>query len=355
MTNSTTRYLSQCPCPPHVLILVLQLYRVFPISHNYVLSKLLFSPDSSQPGTRILVANEVRNSEEYQRAIAPLQGRVYSGSLLKFSVFDETPHKVPTSYRTNSSQLPRHMSDPWSPSFSTSTRAPSSGWDTAGSRASVIPPPPIIFSTPPVAVSSGVPWSSPPGFVPQQSSIEVDNQVYNAAHGSPRHSPRPLVRDVPTGFWTGSPLASPQPLTGAQHQPQHPRTISRSSSCCSVSQGKAEIQTLLTAFKLDLDRIMGDAFGPSSGTSESHVPSNSAPLVAPSALPVHPSSASWVTGSGNRPNIVPTPSVTETPRPCVNMWCMICGRLFGGPWYSCDRCSWHVLVSNHTAFRLQSF
>ncbi|KAI1793192.1 hypothetical protein LXA43DRAFT_886348 [Ganoderma leucocontextum] len=71
-----------------------QLYRVFPISHSFYLSKLLFSPNSS-PTARILIGKEVHSAEEYNHHVAPYQGRSWPGALLRFSVFDETPHKSP--------------------------------------------------------------------------------------------------------------------------------------------------------------------------------------------------------------------------------------------------------------------
>ncbi|KAI9056980.1 hypothetical protein FKP32DRAFT_1661460 [Trametes sanguinea] len=70
-----------------------QLYRVFPISHSFYLSKLLFSPNDSL--ARILIGKEVHSAEEYARHAAPYQGRPWPGALLRFSVFDETPHKSP--------------------------------------------------------------------------------------------------------------------------------------------------------------------------------------------------------------------------------------------------------------------
>ncbi|KXN88822.1 hypothetical protein AN958_06691 [Leucoagaricus sp. SymC.cos] len=71
-----------------------QLYRVFPISHSYYLSKLLFSPNAAQGG-RILIGREVHNREDYNKSIKPYKDRVWPHGLLRFSVFDETPHKLP--------------------------------------------------------------------------------------------------------------------------------------------------------------------------------------------------------------------------------------------------------------------
>ncbi|CDO73092.1 hypothetical protein BN946_scf185007.g146 [Trametes cinnabarina] len=70
-----------------------QLYRVFPISHSFYLSKLLFCPNDSP--ARILIGKEAHSAEEYARHAAPYQGRSWPGALLRFFVFDETPHKSP--------------------------------------------------------------------------------------------------------------------------------------------------------------------------------------------------------------------------------------------------------------------
>ncbi|KAI0756244.1 hypothetical protein C8Q80DRAFT_1127522 [Daedaleopsis nitida] len=72
-----------------------QLYRVFPISHSFYLSKLLFCPDAST-GARVLIGKEVHSREEYDRHVARYRGRSWPGALLRFSVYDETPHKSPS-------------------------------------------------------------------------------------------------------------------------------------------------------------------------------------------------------------------------------------------------------------------
>ncbi|KAI0274799.1 hypothetical protein BC834DRAFT_1037443 [Gloeopeniophorella convolvens] len=73
-----------------------QLYRVFPISNSYYLSRLLFTQSPNAPFARILIGMEAHSEEEYERHVRPFRGREWPGALLRFSVFDETPHKVPT-------------------------------------------------------------------------------------------------------------------------------------------------------------------------------------------------------------------------------------------------------------------
>ena len=325
---------------------MVQLSRVFPISHNYILSKLLFSPDSTRPAARILIGKEVRNTEDYRRAIEPLQGRVFAGALLRFWVSDETTHAAATFNRSNVSQLPRRLNDPepsWSPSFTSATPAYPVNWDLFNSPASAIPPPPIIFSTPPVASGSplSLPGSPQVHGPPQQTPMDIDGFNYSSMMGFYQHSPTPELGNT-ADFWNNGRLVTPQLLGGTQHlpnppqQPQTSRTTSTSSSCCSVSQGKADIQSLLATFKSDLNRIMDDIFSPPNSE-----PRNSPPITAPA-----------VPGAWPEPL---APCTVGTTRPCVNMWCMICGKLFGGPWYSCDKCSWHVLVRHHIRVLLMDY
>ncbi|KAH9929671.1 uncharacterized protein B0H18DRAFT_995683 [Fomitopsis serialis] len=72
-----------------------QLYRVFRISPSFYLSQILFSPNLSSAAQRILLGREAHSADEYNEYIAPYQGRNWPGALLKFSVYDETPHKSP--------------------------------------------------------------------------------------------------------------------------------------------------------------------------------------------------------------------------------------------------------------------
>ncbi|KAI0066569.1 hypothetical protein BV25DRAFT_1849133 [Artomyces pyxidatus] len=72
-----------------------QLYRVFPISHSYYLSRLLFSSSPANPSARVLIGMEAHNAEEYEVHVRPYRGKDWPSGLLRLSVFDETPHKVP--------------------------------------------------------------------------------------------------------------------------------------------------------------------------------------------------------------------------------------------------------------------
>ncbi|KAJ3876844.1 hypothetical protein F5051DRAFT_331097 [Lentinula edodes] len=193
--RSETRKLSfpECDSFPSFDQLYHQLYRVFPISHSIVLSKLLFSPDSSD--SRVLLSREVRNAAEYDLAVAPFKGRAWMGPSLRVSVSDETPHKLPSSPHTWQPQA----SNPQKPVVSN----PFPVVEPSFGRISYshIPPPPIIFSSRPC---------------PQE----------------PMDVGKPETNDPPT-------------------VPQHDIA-----SCCAVAQTRKDVQELITSFKVDLNRVI---------------------------------------------------------------------------------------------------
>ncbi|KAJ3867306.1 hypothetical protein EV359DRAFT_34766 [Lentinula novae-zelandiae] len=193
--RSETRKLSfpECDSFPSFDQLYHQLYRVFPISHSIVLSKLLFSPDSSD--SRVLLSREVRNAAEYDLAVAPFKGRAWMGPSLRVSVSDETPHKLPSSPHTWQPQA----SNPQKPVVSN----PFPVVEPSFGRISYshIPPPPIIFSSRPCP----------------QAPMDVG---------------KPETNDPPT-------------------VPQHDIT-----SCCAVAQTRKDVQELITSFKVDLNRVI---------------------------------------------------------------------------------------------------
>ncbi|KAJ3845357.1 hypothetical protein F5878DRAFT_523856 [Lentinula raphanica] len=192
--RAQTRKLSfpECNTFPSFDQLYHQLYRVFPISHPIILSKLLFSPDSSH--SRLLISRELRTAEEYALAVAPYTGRAWTAPLLRFSVFDETPHKLPAISHTQQNQA----SHPQKPEILNPfpVAEPSFGRISY----SHIPPPPIIFSS-----------------RPTQETVDVGNLETTA---------KPTVQ---------------------QREP---------ALCCSVARTKKEIQELISSFKVDLDRAI---------------------------------------------------------------------------------------------------
>jgi len=66
----------------------LKLHRVFAIPQGFYLSKLLFSPDASQP-SRILIGKEVHHAYDYHKAIRQYKDRTWPHGLLRFSVVDD--------------------------------------------------------------------------------------------------------------------------------------------------------------------------------------------------------------------------------------------------------------------------
>ncbi|KAJ7651681.1 hypothetical protein DFH06DRAFT_1207790 [Mycena polygramma] len=218
-----------------------QLYRVFPISHSYFLSKLLFSPDSSQ--STILISKEVHNAEQYNSCTAPYCNGLWTNAMLRFTVFDETPHKLPAGF----------VADNASASTLTGGSAPS-----PFISISAIPPPPIILSS-----ASG-----------SSATMDVDSSAK-----------------------AYSPCSMSTPTPQHQHDPQS------GTACCAVSQGKVEMEGIVSKFKQDLDRILQSSF--------------STPVT--------------------------TPAQTLTPMPtsnyCLYKYCNTCARIFQGPWYACGTCS----------------
>lgn len=316
------------------------MYRVFPISHNYYLSKLLFSPDANKPAQRILLAKEVHNAEDYRRAIASFHGRAVPGALLKFTVFDETLHKLPGFIPSRVPSLTQGESTPglWTPSAG-STQGANSNINVNWTPASLVPPPPVIFSTPPMAL--GMPS------LPSRDSFPCSHGSFSPPIGlsatmCSRESTPTQTQPI-TQMYTPSlnpflSFGSGSAQSGVpQHQAQQKQEVNTTSptpsSCCSASQKKNDIETLLTTFKADLERIMDDTF--------KATPSASSPApVVPGAWPEPtPSTHAGILGVP-----IEASSRGSGTHTCLSMWCMTCGKLFEGPWYSCDKCSWHVLV-----------
>ncbi|KAJ4002254.1 hypothetical protein F5050DRAFT_1558953 [Lentinula boryana] len=221
--RSETRKLSfpECSTFPSFDQLYHQLYRVFPISHSIVLSKLLFSPDSSN--ARLLISREVRTAEEYALAVAPFAARAWISPLLRFSVSDETPHKLPAISHESQQQA----SNPQKPVVS----IPFPVVEPSFGRISYshIPPPPIIFSS--------------------------------------RPSPQEPM-------YAGNPETNISPIV-----PQHDST-----SCCAVAQTKKDIQELITSFKVKLDCAIASLESPIKDSTHSALPKT--PLQAPSSSDV---------------------------------------------------------------------
>ncbi|KAH7923239.1 hypothetical protein BV22DRAFT_1036572 [Leucogyrophana mollusca] len=267
-----------------------QLYRVFPISHNYYFSKLIFSPDASKP-SRILIGKEVHSAEEYSTCVAPLR-RSWPNALLRFSVFDETPHKAPSIvadvFKMSGNLPPPVPSSAFHGFMSGSTFSGVASEVHPVVLPSHIPPPPIILSSPPFQR------------IQAPSPMDVD-ATKNANCGSRSNS-------------------SPQ-------SPSYQRAY-----CCSIEKGKAEIESLLSTFKEDLDRVIQDTFGPNS-KHDVAPPSDAGSQVIPPPQSATPSM---------QPHS-PYQPVYISPSTSPSNWCFVCRTNFSGFWYGCVKCSWHAV------------
>ncbi|KAH7914718.1 hypothetical protein BJ138DRAFT_999464 [Hygrophoropsis aurantiaca] len=257
-----------------------QLYRVFPISHNYYFSKLLFSPDASK-ASRILIGKEVHSAEEYNTCVTPLR-RSWPNALLRFSIFDETPHKVPGA-ASDRLRVPGSFTPVVPPNALSGGRklnSHSNAFATEALRSvlpSHIPPPPIILSAAP--------------FQSTQFSSRFDPNTTNSSIQS-RKSPQ--------------------------------------LHCCSVEKGKSEIASLVQNFKGDLDRILQQALGPQSNCDTNSLHDSSVTQT-PKASP--PQLESY------QPVYIPS-SVNP------HNWCFVCRTSFTGFWYGCVKCAWHAVCSD---------
>jgi hypothetical protein len=273
-----------------------QLYRVFPISRSIVLSKLLFSPDASQ--SRVLVSTEIRTAEAYDIAVAPFTGsaRSWTSPMLRFSVSDETPHKVPAiSQPVASNPQKPIVSNPFpivEPSFGRISY-------------SHIPPPPIIFSSRP---SPQEPLdTSKSGKAEMKDKSNVPQTEYSKMQGV--------------------------------------------ASCCAVTQAKQDIQELIAGFKTDLDRVIvtfGDHLTKEIDQSENALPRQLTP-------PTHKDISSQLSSSTVVPpfgvpeslSSLSLPSAPVYPPLCQFNFCWRCGVIKQGPWFDCEKCDNKLCVTCH--------
>ncbi|KAF9469784.1 hypothetical protein BDZ94DRAFT_1286368 [Collybia nuda] len=259
-----------------------QLYRVFPSSHNYFLSKLLFCPDASQT-SRILIAREVHSADDYAKCLAPYLGRTWPNALLRVSIFDETPHKSPGA-PLESPKNPYKSA--WSIHGSASStaslplNAQASGQSYLHKPISLfhIPPPPIIFPAPPRAVT--------------HAPMEVDS--------------------LSTSF------QSQQTPQQAHTLPEPHLVVPNQVKCCSVAQGRSDIQVLLADFQRDLDVILTRTFGSSASKD------------------IQMSIKFGSSSSGSRVSNDECSAQIRPPN------CSSCSILLAGQWHTCQNCGDNV-------------
>ncbi|KAF4573271.1 hypothetical protein EYR36_007782 [Pleurotus pulmonarius] len=274
-----------------------QLYRVFPISHNYYLSKLLFSP--SNQASRILIAKEVHSADDYDQCVGPFLHQSWSNPLLRFAVYEETPHKAPgassassvrwSAYSTSDTVVDNDSSVSTILGYGIGLPSTSPAPNPVAlppPMPFMVPPPPIIYSSPPRAYT--------------QAPMDVDQ-----APASQAYFPRPGALLSPSFH-----VPPPPPLPRAP-SPQR----------CACVDGKKQIEDLLTSFKADLDNVLTATFGSSPSTRNAEVPRSP---------PVH-------VQQPVSPPKVQTTSLDQS-WSCIAHWCDSCMKRFSGPWHACLKC-----------------
>lgn len=205
----------------------------------------------------------MHSAEDYDPRVAPLRRR-WPNPLLRFTIFDETPHKAPSGV---------------SERFS-------------------------LYSTPAVPQSE-ITSKFPTPVVPSHD-ILPDGFIPLLPHAT-------CVLPPPSKMFPPPPPPILFP-TSSKSCSTHECGTTGTAYCCPITQGKADIQVLLSSFKEDLERILCGTFG----TGVSGV------------------------------NVIP-PQTETTPvsigANTSSRWCFVCKTSFAGVWYGCIKCPWHAVVS----------
>ncbi|KJA28423.1 hypothetical protein HYPSUDRAFT_1087110 [Hypholoma sublateritium FD-334 SS-4] len=188
-----------------------QLYRVFSISNNFYLSRLLFSPNASQP-SHILIAAEVHNSLDYNKCIRQHKDRVWRHGLLRFNMCDVGLTSVDES---------------------------------AGGRL-------MSFDLPPIT----------PNNRSRGSLMGSHNPFSVSAFPSVGTPATPDYIDVDrSSFHYTRDLGANRPQHPSRPTPQHRASAPSLGACCSVEQGKAEIKSMLINFQDNLNHVLATNLG----------------------------------------------------------------------------------------------
>ena len=243
------------------------------LTGSFYLSKLLFSPNASQPG-RILIAQAVHNTDDYAKCISPYKGRPWPDAMLRFDVIEEAnPPRVPASVAlTEVTECSVNTPDSF---FQINSQEPNAFTPSSF----VIPPPPVLFSTPPAQPAT------------MESHTHVDTP--GDSHNCHLHS-----------------------TVGAA-----PRRGSSSSECCSLAQSKVEIQDLVETFQTNLDHLLNRTFGRSLKVDTSR------------SSELHASPPIWATSPISNPFQSSPPSLS----------CGLCTNALIGRWYTCSDCHARVV------------
>ena len=229
----------------------------------------------------------MHSAEDYDPRVAPLR-RLWPNPLLRFTIFDETPHKTPS----GASERLSFYSPPTIPRSEVTSRLP----------------------TPVVPSHSGISPLNPHSFI--LPSPPSTTRVLPPL-------PPPCIYPPPLPPFNMSP--PPPILIPTPSKPFPPRECGTTGTapCCPVTKGKADIQVLLSSFKEDLERILCKTFG--AGYAEE--PST---CMVSGVDVIPPQTETTPVGTGANTS---------------SRWCFVCKTSFTGVWYGCIKCHWHAVVS----------
>jgi hypothetical protein len=199
-----------------------QLHRVFDISKDFYLSKLLFSPDAASAG-QILIGKEVHSAADYDKYIRPYKDRYWPNPLLRFSICEASPSSAfpPSAPVLNI----RRSSD----SFGTTASYPA-------------------FT----ATGSGPSSRRPFQHYPHHPVAPSDDSTSPFLRGTRRQGTFP-ARAFSRVESSTRPFQRPTP--------QHRASLVTAASCCAVSQGREEVKKMLVNFQTNLNKVLEDNLG----------------------------------------------------------------------------------------------
>ncbi|KAJ3521148.1 hypothetical protein NMY22_g12431 [Coprinellus aureogranulatus] len=219
-----------------------QLYRVFPINNNYYLTRLLYSPNADAPG-RVLIASEVHTKEQYTNAVKAHSGRVHPNALLRFSVYDDTPHKQPAAtqrYTMDMKYSPVNGASRSSSIYSVHDRP---GSFIEGDKRPTVPPKPAELFAHPFEYISALSGRTPSVRSTSLRSVPMD--IDNAA--------------TPTSSSSSQPQG--QARSSVKVTERSTTANTSISSCCSTSEVKEDIKALITDFEKQVNETLEKGFG----------------------------------------------------------------------------------------------
>ncbi|KAK2461405.1 hypothetical protein APHAL10511_005868 [Amanita phalloides] len=87
-----------------------QLHRVFPLTNDFTITRLLFSPSSTN-SIRLLIGQRVNTAEDYIRYIEPYRNRLWQDATLRLTVVDGAPTEILGTVKSTSIDLPQATDD----------------------------------------------------------------------------------------------------------------------------------------------------------------------------------------------------------------------------------------------------